>query len=731
MNVQQFCLRWNNHQPNFVSVFTNLLNNESLVDVTLAAEGRQLRAHRVVLSACSSYFQNLFAANPCQHPIVILKDVKFSDLKTMVDFMYYGEVNVSQDQLPSILKTAEMLMIKGLADLPNIHKGGGVIETAAMLVKHEASAANIGGDTQTWISTADPHIRSGSPSRTSSLTPSILRRKRLRKNSTGSGSTDRTSEDAGTDLHGESSPTSCKAPLCTERSGSFGPGETETTGGLSSGGGSLRNSIQGTSTDSESGPPRNSSQEGDTMNLTPTHGSSSDVGDGGGNSMMEEPGVSGASSSGLGVQDMCKLPEERKAKILALLQKTSVHNHESLQETCALVTDAIALDTQATDSKEHQDIPEEQNDQASSPPPLLKPRRGRLLIRQPRIKKETDPLTYQPSSSPDSDSPSSPHYSSNSSMTQLLQIPPRIERQHSEPLPSSSLHMSSLKSAAYFSSSAPSSSSQNLLQVPQPVFLQKQHSQPLLPSQYTQMRSVSPPKSSLQPSDNFSISPSTTLLLQRQISNPNTSGASACSVYQPNPPPIQLQLLPASSAETSETIHRRPCSPSIIVEQQQQLPLVRVIAESPSPESGMTSVIGGSTPKIRVKQEVKRAVSSPQTSSHEKKDDDSVGTEFRLKSLQEHQSHSGEDQQLLLRSVHCPALRPGPALGCNFCWNTVDDHGRILRRKTKYHCPECQTNLCIVPCFQEYHKKYEKPGTIQVTSVTSLCVKPLPKTSSI
>ncbi|XP_046397737.1 protein tramtrack, beta isoform-like isoform X3 [Ischnura elegans] len=668
MDVQQFCLRWNNHQPNFVSVFTNLLNSESLVDVTLAAEGRQLRAHRVVLSACSSYFQNLFAANPCQHPIVILKDVKFSDLKTMVDFMYYGEVNVSQNQLPSILKTAEMLMIKGLADLPNIHKGAGVIETAAMLVKHEATAANIGGDTQTWISTADP--RSGSPSHASSLTPSNLRRKRLRKNSTGSGSTDRTSEDAGTsDIHGESSPSSCKPPLCTERSGSFGPGETETTGGLSSGGGSLRNSIQGTSTDSESGPPRNSSQEGDTMNLTPTHGSSSDVGDGGGNSMLEEPGVSGASSSGLGVQ-------------------------------------------------------------ASSPPPLLKPRRGRLLMRQPRIKKESDPMTYQPSSSPDSDSPSSPQFSSSSPMTHLLQIPPRIERQHSEPLPSSSVHMSSLKSAAYFSSSAPSSSSQNLLQVPQPVFLQKQHSQPLLPSQYSQMRSVSPPRHTLQHSDSITASPPATFLLQRQISQPSTS---AGAVYQPNPPPIQLQLLPSSSADTGETSHRRPCSPSIIVEQQQQLPLVRVIAESPSPESGTTSVIGGSAPtKIRVKQEVKRAVSSPQTSSHEKKDDEALGTESRLKSLQDYQSHSGEDQQLLsLRSVHCPALRPGPALGCNFCWNTVDDHGRILRRKTKYHCPECQTNLCIVPCFQEYHKKYEKPGTIQVTSVTSLCVKPLPKTSSI
>lgn len=57
--------------------------------------------------------QSLFTVNPCKHPIVILKDVKFVDLKVMVDFMYYGEVNVSQEQLPHILKTAEMLKIKG------------------------------------------------------------------------------------------------------------------------------------------------------------------------------------------------------------------------------------------------------------------------------------------------------------------------------------------------------------------------------------------------------------------------------------------------------------------------------------------------------------------------------------------------------------------------------------------------------------------------------------------
>lgn len=55
--TQQYSLRWNNHQPNFISMFTTLLNTKTLVDVTLAAEGQHLQAHKVVLSACSTYFQ--------------------------------------------------------------------------------------------------------------------------------------------------------------------------------------------------------------------------------------------------------------------------------------------------------------------------------------------------------------------------------------------------------------------------------------------------------------------------------------------------------------------------------------------------------------------------------------------------------------------------------------------------------------------------------------------------
>ncbi|XP_065335227.1 protein bric-a-brac 2-like isoform X4 [Cloeon dipterum] len=114
---QRFCLRWNNHQSNMLSVFEQLLQDESFVDVTLAVEGLYLKAHKMVLSACSPYFQTLFVNNPDKHPIVFLKDVPFADMRSLLDFMYKGEVSVDQERLTAFLKVAESLRIKGLTEV--------------------------------------------------------------------------------------------------------------------------------------------------------------------------------------------------------------------------------------------------------------------------------------------------------------------------------------------------------------------------------------------------------------------------------------------------------------------------------------------------------------------------------------------------------------------------------------------------------------------------------------
>ena len=112
---QQFCLRWNDFQTNMVASFKHLRDEKSFCDVTIATEGQHTKAHKMILCACSPYFKNLLEQNPAKHPIIILKDVPFMHLTAILEFMYAGEVNVAQDQLPAFLKTADKLKIKGLA----------------------------------------------------------------------------------------------------------------------------------------------------------------------------------------------------------------------------------------------------------------------------------------------------------------------------------------------------------------------------------------------------------------------------------------------------------------------------------------------------------------------------------------------------------------------------------------------------------------------------------------
>lgn len=119
MEAEQFSLCWNNFHNNLRTGFNSLLQDEDLVDVTLAAEGRYIKAHKTVLSVCSPYFKELFMANPCKHPIVILQDVNYCALKNLLQFMYQGEVSVGQDEIPIFMRVAETLKVKGLTDSTN------------------------------------------------------------------------------------------------------------------------------------------------------------------------------------------------------------------------------------------------------------------------------------------------------------------------------------------------------------------------------------------------------------------------------------------------------------------------------------------------------------------------------------------------------------------------------------------------------------------------------------
>ncbi|XP_022823058.1 transcription factor GAGA-like isoform X3 [Spodoptera litura] len=110
-----FHLKWNNHLQNLSQLFTTIYSSSALADVTLSCRDGTLKAHKLVLSACSPYFEQIFKDNPCQHPIVILKGIPFSEINLLVEFMYKGSVDVQELDLQSLMHTASELEIRGLA----------------------------------------------------------------------------------------------------------------------------------------------------------------------------------------------------------------------------------------------------------------------------------------------------------------------------------------------------------------------------------------------------------------------------------------------------------------------------------------------------------------------------------------------------------------------------------------------------------------------------------------
>ncbi|XP_059058478.1 protein tramtrack, beta isoform-like isoform X1 [Achroia grisella] len=113
---QQFSLSWNNFHGNLTKGFAGLLGKGEFVDVTIAVEGHLLQAHKVILSICSPYFKKMFQINPCQHPIVVLRDITHKAMRDLLQFMYHGEVSVKREDLTSFISTAEVLQIKGLTN---------------------------------------------------------------------------------------------------------------------------------------------------------------------------------------------------------------------------------------------------------------------------------------------------------------------------------------------------------------------------------------------------------------------------------------------------------------------------------------------------------------------------------------------------------------------------------------------------------------------------------------
>nr|ACO15552.1 Longitudinals lacking protein-like [Caligus clemensi] len=117
---QEVFVRWNDFSQNFKEGFCDLRENEELFDITLAASDyRVIRAHKVILCACSSFFRSLLrnvSSAQQTHPLIYLRGIDFHHLEAILSFIYNGEVKVCQEDLSELLAVARESEIKGLSN---------------------------------------------------------------------------------------------------------------------------------------------------------------------------------------------------------------------------------------------------------------------------------------------------------------------------------------------------------------------------------------------------------------------------------------------------------------------------------------------------------------------------------------------------------------------------------------------------------------------------------------
>ena len=118
MNTERFCLKWNDFTSNVSNSFSKLRNETKMFDVTLMGnDQKQISAHKLVLSACSEFFKNIFINNSSSNNLVLFLDgVDAIGINLMLDYIYQGEVQIHQEHLDGFLEMANKFKLDGLLE---------------------------------------------------------------------------------------------------------------------------------------------------------------------------------------------------------------------------------------------------------------------------------------------------------------------------------------------------------------------------------------------------------------------------------------------------------------------------------------------------------------------------------------------------------------------------------------------------------------------------------------
>jgi len=117
MEISSYNLAWQGFTNCTTSAFKNLQEDEHFSDITLICEqNKKLKVHKIIISACSSFFRNILVDLPPGHLYLFVDGVGYEDLAAAIKFMYNGHTLVQKDNLDEFIKVCKKLEIEGLSE---------------------------------------------------------------------------------------------------------------------------------------------------------------------------------------------------------------------------------------------------------------------------------------------------------------------------------------------------------------------------------------------------------------------------------------------------------------------------------------------------------------------------------------------------------------------------------------------------------------------------------------
>ena len=106
------------HAQSVLAALENLRRREELCDVILKVAEREIKAHRVVLAAVSPYFNAMFTSDlvESKQEVINLTDLDPLAVQMVVEFAYVARVNITVDNVQSLLNVASLLQVETLVE---------------------------------------------------------------------------------------------------------------------------------------------------------------------------------------------------------------------------------------------------------------------------------------------------------------------------------------------------------------------------------------------------------------------------------------------------------------------------------------------------------------------------------------------------------------------------------------------------------------------------------------